>query len=270
MPDVDLTALADAGALVSQEHQEHLAGAFTMRDLAVDPAGSSVSFTDAEGVRTVWRAHFLGSASPEDGTWLWGWQNINDFPDAFVQQAKRIRTFGEKHDVAEFASAQLVLTDELPGRLVRAVKALTGLTAHVVAPTGSGGTRAWLLVDDPALRLPPPAVARTVGVVMSGLAGGAVTDHRRALTAWAEQRGAVVEPGEAGAARVHVSDGTVRVRFDDDDRITGISTGRGDEGPPDPSPEALLEPDAPEAASPAAPEPQPEPRRGWLGRLLGR
>lgn len=267
MPDLDLTALADAGAFVSQEHQEHLAGAFTMRGLAVDPAGSRVAFTDASGTRTAWRAHFIGSASPADGTWLWGWDNVNGFPDAFVQQSRRIRAFGGKHAVDQLATAQLPLTDELPGRLVRAVKALTGLTAHVVAPVGPGGTKAWLLVDDAALRLPPPTVARTVGVVMSGLAGSGVADHRRALTAWADQRGAVIEPGADGLARVHVSDGTVRVRFGEGDRIVGISAGRGgDEQPLAEEPQQDLPPALPEPE----PAPAPAPRRGWLTRLLGR
>ena len=147
--------------------------------------------------------------------------------------------------------------------------------------TGAGGTRAWLLVDDPAVQLPPPTVARTVGVVMSGLAGGGVTDHRRALVAWAEQRDAVVEDGGSGAVRVHVSDGSVRVRFEGD-RIVGISTGRGGEQQPDAADGAPEEAARSVAAAPAPRdgaadlepiEDRPEPvsaRRGWLSRVLGR
>ncbi|MFD1722852.1 DUF6882 domain-containing protein [Amnibacterium endophyticum] len=276
MPDLDLTALADAGAFVSQEHQEHLAGTFGMRTLSVDPAAGRVAFTDAAGARTVWRAHLLGTASPEDGTWLWAHENVNGFPDAFVQQSRRVRAFGRKHGVEQLAVPRLELDDELPGRLVRAVKALTGLTAHVTAPIGTGSTKAWLLVEDDALRLPPPTVARTVGVVMSGIAGTGVADHRRALTAWAEQRGAVVEPGE-GVARVHVSDGTVRVRFDDADRIVGISTGRGSDeravpgADPAPVPPTDTERPGSEPEAPAeSPAEEAAPRRGWLARLLGR
>lgn len=222
MPEVDLAALADAGAFVSHEHQAHLAEVVRIVDWRIDATGSALEFTDAAGSERSVRAHFLGTSSPDDGTWLWAWQNINGFPGAFVKQSERVRALGQRYAIPEFTSAALPLDEALPATLLRAVKAVTGITAHFSAPTGTGGTRAWVLLDDPSLALPPPTVARAVAVVTSALASGGPSDHRRALTAWTRQRG--VQCTEAGddVAELALTDGSLRVRFDGAGRITGL------------------------------------------------
>jgi hypothetical protein len=281
MSGVDLVTLADAGAFVSHEHQEHL-DIVGIRDWQVDAAASSFAFTDAQGTRRTVRAHLIGTASPADGTWLWGWRNVNGFPQSFVRQSERVRVLGERYAIPEFTTGSLPLDDDLPSTLLDAVKAVTGLTAHYSAPTGNGETRAWLLLDDPSLALPAPTVARAVGVVTSALAGGNATDHRRALTAWAEQRGVLLTRVDDDVAELGLTDGSLQVRFDASGRIAGLGRRLRPVRKPvrTPSPEPQTPPVEPEA-------PQPEPvvpaataavtvqpvaaaRRGLLQRLLGR
>ena len=285
MPEVDLITLADAGAFVSREHQAHL-DALGIRDWQVDAAATTFAFTDAQGGPHRGRAHLIGTSSPADGTWLWGWRNVNGFPQAFVRQSERVRALGERYAIPEFTSGSLPLDDDLPQTLVDAVKAVTGLTAHYAAPTGNGETRAWLLLDDASLALPAPTVARAVGVVTSALAGGGATEHRRALTAWAEQRGVRLTRIDDEVAELALTDGSLQVRFDGAGRIAGLGRRlRSTPTPrptPSPAPQAPPIPRAPEAvvAAPAqGPGPghqlEPEdpaapPRRGLLQRLLGR
>jgi hypothetical protein len=294
MPEVDLATLADAGAFVSHEHQAHLAEVVRIGDWQVDAASGMFAFVDGDGVARRVRAHLIGTSSPEEGTWLWGWANVNGFPQAFVRQSERVRSLGERYAIPEFTTASLPLDDRLPQTLVDAVKAVTGLTAHYSAPTGNGGTRAWLLLDDPSLALPAPTAARAVAVVTTALADGGVVDHRRALTAWAEQRGVGLERLDADLTQLTLADGSLQVRFDEADRIAGL--GRRlrpvpvlapepepapEPGPaPEPQPERVAE--LPEAPPPQAPPQQPlgrmeqpepvgpPPRRGLLQRLLGR
>ncbi|GAA2753685.1 DUF6882 domain-containing protein [Amnibacterium kyonggiense] len=284
MTDVDLAALSDAGAFVSREHQAHLAGTVRLDRWRVDPATAALVLTDDDGGEHRLRAHLVGTASPDDGSWLWGWENPSGFPPAFVRQSERVRDLGRRYAIPELTTPSLALEDGLPERLVDAVKALTGLTAHHVAATGNGATRAWLLLDDPGLGLPAPTVARAVGVVTSALAGGGAGDHRRALTAWAQQRGAGIERVAEDVDQLNLSDGALQVRYDAGGRIAGLGRRlRASTAAAAP----IVEPDVESVATRPEPEPPPAPvaaepevevepaterptRRGLLQRLLGR
>lgn len=289
MPEVDLATLADAGAFVTHEHQTHLAEAVRIGEWHVDAAASAFRFTDGDGAEHRVRAHFIGTSSPEDGTWLWAWQNLNDFPQPFVRQAEKLRDLGVRSAIAEFTSASLPLTDALPSTLMRAVATVTGLSAHYSAPTGTGATRAWLLLDDPALALPAPTVIRTVAVITSALSSGTAVDHRRALTGWARQRGVGETRVDDALVELTLPDGSLQVRFDDDDRILGLGRRLGTGHRKTPSPEPQAPPAEPaqvgaeadrardEAADPldeaAGETPQNGPRlrrRTFVDRLLGR
>lgn len=283
MPEVDLTTLADAGAFVSHEHRSHLDDAVRIGAWRIDAAASAFVFTDGEGRERTVRAHLIGTSSPEDGTWLWAWRNINGFPPAFVKQSERVRALGERYGIAAFTTDTLPLDDALPTTLLNAVKAVTGVTADFSAPTGNGGTRAWLLLDDPSLALPAPTAARAVAVVTSALAGGGVTDHRRALTAWSEQRGVRLTRIDDEVAELALTDGSLQVRFDADGRIAGLGRRLRPAPRPQPAPEpgpsplpievaAEAEVADPAAGSATAPieTPSEPPRRGLLQRLLGR
>jgi hypothetical protein len=281
MAEVDLAALADAGAFVSHEHQSHLAELVRADGWRIDAAASALVFLDAEGRERSVRAHFIGTSSPEDGTWLWGWDNINGFPRSFVKQGERVRALGERYAIREFTTATLPLEEDLPATLLKAVKAVTGVTAHFSAATGNGGTRAWLLLDDPYLALPEPTVARAVAVLTSALAAGGPADHRRALVAWTQQRGVQMTRVDDDVEELVLPDGALQVRFDVADRIAGL----GKRLRAAPQPQAAAEPEAPAHDEPQErqdprPEPSPaplpdaeptaeEPRRGFLQRLLG-
>lgn len=272
MTAVDLAALADAGDLASREHRTHLEEVVGIDDWDLDTTAAHLGFTDASGRRHDVRAHFVGSASPQDGTWLWAWENVNGFPAPFVRQARRVRELGEREGIPQLATATLPLTPALPVRLLGAVAALTGLTAAHPVPTGNGDAEAWLLLDDAELALPAPTVASTLGLLTAALADDAgPVDHRRALTGWTRLRDVDAVPVSDDVVELALTDGPLQVRFDAARRIAGLGGRLVPRTEPSPEPQA---PPAPPPAHPAAPQ-RPSPaapprRRGLLDRLLGR
>ncbi len=260
----ELAALVDEVAILSTEQQEHVAGLHGEDHWGVDAVTQRFTFTAADGSELVCRAHLLGSAAPDPGSWLWGWVNANGFPDAFFERSEAVRAATTAPELIE---PEVPLAAGLPLRVTLAAKAITGIRAHYSAPVG-GGTRVWLLIEHPALALPAPTVVRTVGAITLTLESVKLTDHRAAVRAWARHRevpATPVEPGEdlggaVDAIRLQVADSEVVVGFDEAGRIVKLlasSPGAGEGAASDPSP-------AP------APSPTPGRPRGFLSRLLGR
>ncbi|MCB7137079.1 DUF6882 domain-containing protein [Cellulosimicrobium marinum] len=260
-----LQDLVDDAVFLSHEHQLHLAERHGDDAWHADMAAGRLTFTDPAGTATTYRLQFLGTGAPGPGTWMWAWNNVNDFPDDVVETAVALRDAG----LAEATTAEITLSEDLGLRLALAAKATVGLRAHYDAPVG-GGTRAWLLLDDPDLALPAPSVPRTVRVLSEGLLTTDVADHRRAVLAYARGRDVTAED-DGAAVRLVLDDGTVVVTFDDRGRIAGIAAAApspaepGSEPEPEPEPEPAPRPGP--AAESDAPEPDAaSPRRRWFRR----
>jgi hypothetical protein len=254
----ELTALVDESAILSTEQQEHVSRLYGSDHWGVDAATQTFTFTAPSGSTLVCRAHLLGSAAPSVGSWLWGWVNSNGFPDAFFERSAQARDAADPA-TAELRTGELPLTDGLPLRLTIAAKSLTGLPVHYSAPVG-GGTRIWMLIDHPALALPAPTVARTLGAITATLDTVQLEDHRAAVRSWAKQRGVVVRTADVDdeggdGLLLAVSDGDVTVRFDDLGRIARMAAEMEGDAGPEPAPPAPTAPSKP---------------RGFLSRLRGR
>jgi len=279
-----LQELVDDAVFLSHEHQLHLTDLHGEDAWNADMATGAFLFTDSSGGVVECRLQFLGTAAPGPSSWMWGWHNVNGFPELVLEAAARAHGTG----VPELSTAELPLDDDLPHRLALATKVLTGSWSHYSAPVG-GGTRAWMLVEHPTFGLPAPSVPRVVRTLSEGLLSVTVVDHRRAVAAYAEARGLAPEQGPDGSVLLSVPDGSVTVRFDDAGRIAGIAaTARAAQPAPDPHPgvAAPAEPVSPSRpvasaepatpAEPAAPVERAEPaaaaapgeprRRSWFRR----
>ncbi|MFL0576475.1 DUF6882 domain-containing protein [Brevibacterium luteolum] len=252
-------------------------------DFAADPP--TLRFTGEQPLEV--RAHMLGSESQQTSTWHWGWDNINDFPAPVVDLSHAVRRHGAAHELGEFTTEEIDLSEELALRLTLAAKTITGLWAHYPVDAG-GGSVVWLLVEHPELTLGQPAIRDLVRSLAQGLTETEVTDHRAALIAYAEQRGFPLVELPADGLRLLAADGSADVTFDEQNRITNCAlhqplegeaaeqfAGRSStpattpapavEGPvpapaPEPAPEAVEPEPAPAPAEPVAePEPAPEP-----------
>ena len=76
-----LQDLVDRAVFYSTEVQTHFGGLIADAEWEVDfTSDPHLTFSSADGVVLRGRPHLIGSESSRDKTWLWGWENVNDFP----------------------------------------------------------------------------------------------------------------------------------------------------------------------------------------------
>ncbi|GAA1538726.1 hypothetical protein GCM10009691_12300 [Brevibacterium picturae] len=225
-----LQDLVNRAVFFSTEMQTHFGALIADAEWEVDfTSDPHLTFTSAEGTVLRGRPHLLGSESKAQNTWLWGWENINEFPETVVGLAHDVRKFGAAEDVAELVTEELQLDEELALRLTLAAKEATGKWAHYPAAAGAG-TTVWLLVDAPELTLPEAQVKTSVRALMQGLTQTTVTDHRVALEAYVAKRGIPTTALPEAGLRLLFADGSADLSFDEQNRISNCEIGAPLEG----------------------------------------
>lgn len=225
-----LQDLVNRAVFFSTEMQTHFGALIADAEWEVDfSSDPHLTFTSAEATVLRGRPHLLGSESNGQSTWLWGWENINEFPETVVGLAHEVRKFGAAEDVTELVTEELPLDEELALRLTLAAKEVTGKWAHYPAAAGAG-TTVWLLVDAPELTLPAPQVKTTVRALMQGLTQTTVTDHRVALEAYVAKRGIPTAVLPEAGLRLLFADGSADLSFDEENRISNCEIGAPLEG----------------------------------------
>ncbi|UZD62801.1 DUF6882 domain-containing protein [Brevibacterium sp. JSBI002] len=215
-----LQDLVNRAVFYSTEVQTHFGALIADAEWEVDfSSDPHLTFTSAEGAVLRTRPHLLGSESGREKTWLWGWENVNDFPDAVVGLSHEVRKFGAAEDVSELTTPELSLDEELALRLTLASKEATDKWAHYPAAAGAG-TTVWLLVDAAEIALPAPQVKVSVRALMQGLTQTTVTDHRAAIEAYVAKRGIPTAELPEGGLRMLFADGSADLSFDDQRRIS--------------------------------------------------
>jgi hypothetical protein len=219
-----LDAIVDDAAILSYEHQIHLA------DLAdqlgehswqVDLDAGTLTLAGQRNLQTT--VQLLGSASADSGTWLWGWANPSGFSPRVTEASARIAAFGRHRGVRELADQEIPLGPDTAARLTDAAKVITGSWTSYSGEAGPG-TRVYFLVASAELTLPPPSTPRCLRAVAESLGSGLIRDHRRALGSYARFRGLTVSGGLDGrSGRMILPDGEVSVAFDRRGRISDLS-----------------------------------------------
>lgn len=69
----------------------------------------------------VYPVQFLGSESNASNTWLWGWDNINHFPESVVKLANEMKQIGEVWGLEALTLNQFKLTESLTGHTLAIV-----------------------------------------------------------------------------------------------------------------------------------------------------
>src|SRR5699024_10189560 len=215
-----LQDLVDRAVFYSTEVQTHFGGLIADAEWEVDfTSDPHLTFSSADGVVLRGRPHLIGSESSRDKTWLWGWENVNDFPDAVIGLSHDVRKFGAAEEVAELTTPELDLDEELALRLTLAAKEATGKWVHYPAEAGAG-TTVWLLVDAAEVLLPEPQVKVSVRALMQGLTQTTVSDHRDAIDWYVRKRGIPARELPEGGLRMLFADGSADLSFDDERRIS--------------------------------------------------
>lgn len=86
------------------------------RDWNVDFDREIISFGNDE-----YHLQFLGSEATSSNTWLWAWENINEFDDKIISLAREIKAKGEKLKLEALTTAEIDISDELNGHTLSIV-----------------------------------------------------------------------------------------------------------------------------------------------------
>ncbi|MCL2654414.1 MAG: hypothetical protein FWD65_01770 [Coriobacteriia bacterium] len=95
----------------------------TCSDLVVRGQDWNVDFT--EGVITFGKEafplQFIGSESASSNSWLWGWENINHFPEEVTELSKQTKRTGEQMSLDALTTAEFELSDVFNGHSMSVV-----------------------------------------------------------------------------------------------------------------------------------------------------
>ena len=86
------------------------------RDWNVDFDRGIISFGNDE-----YPLQFLGSEATSSNTWLWAWENINEFDDKIISLTREIKAKGEKLNLEALTTAEIDINDELNGHTLSIV-----------------------------------------------------------------------------------------------------------------------------------------------------
>lgn len=86
------------------------------RDWNIDFDRGIISFGKDE-----YPLQFLGSEATSSNTWLWAWENINEFNDKIISLTREIKAKGEKLNLEALTTAEIDISDELNGHTLSIV-----------------------------------------------------------------------------------------------------------------------------------------------------
>lgn len=231
-----ISQLVDHTIILSTEAQTEFIARYASFPWRVDLAEPPVFWFEREPAAT-FRPHFIGSSSPVTNTWLWAWQNINNFPDSTISLSQHIRDVGTRLGAAELTTAYqnldpaervyegLIARGMPEGVFVYCAQALSELPAPVYyrAPNNNGYT--WFLLENPhEFSMPIATTAATTAAIIHAVRTGDVTNHRLAVTTYIQRRqGISLENAEPDHMTLRTPNGQVAIKFDERGRIAEIA-----------------------------------------------
>jgi len=75
-----------------------------------DLAGGTISFGNDQ-----YQVQYLGNESESKGTWLWGWENINNIPQNVITLAEEMKCLGDSLGLEELTTAEIEISEILNG-----------------------------------------------------------------------------------------------------------------------------------------------------------
>ncbi|WP_043346767.1 DUF6882 domain-containing protein [Beutenbergia cavernae] len=198
--------------------------------LGADLGSGTYSFIGRERLDA--RLHFVGSAAPGPNSWLWGWNNVNGFPDAVVARAGQLRDFGQRFGIRELSDGETPLTAD-PKTSATAFGAVASLICGLpfwLLDAGQGTVGA-LLLESPAFAGGPSSIVRASTVLPEAAELGLISDWSRALRSYATYRGFGIEEAPASIT-LRAGDGHLVGTLDDQGRLRSLDVSAGPSVPP--------------------------------------
>jgi hypothetical protein len=109
---------------------------------------------------------FIGSEATSSNSWLWGWENINNFQDSMIELTNSIKEIGKKWNLEPLITAEFELTDVFNGHNLSIVTC--GLKDNYCYYRGAhkGGAIFVAFSDVPASVFEPVDLQQFVNITM--------------------------------------------------------------------------------------------------------
>ena len=121
------------------------------RDWFVDFSAQTLSFgTDTFPVQ------FIGSESSVSNTWMWGWNNVNNFDSQLISLANEVRTLGERWQLQPLTVKSFELSEDFNAHTlaITATGICKGDFCYYIGPHESGAAVMAVPVSDPRVYAP--------------------------------------------------------------------------------------------------------------------
>lgn len=171
-----------------------------------------------------YKIQILGTEDHVNDSWLWGWANkASNIPDDLLIVGNELRSFGEKHAIAELTTAKLSL-DALDGHTVSLIASgFANGKAYYRCPYENGAL--FVLITDAKLQLPvEDKIVQACRVIPECISALEITDHRNATAAYLRQNGYDVV--DDGSKLLVPGDGQplLTVEFDEMNRLVKLQS----------------------------------------------
>ena len=165
---------------------------------------------------------FLGTVSSVSNTWLWGWENINHFPDNVVVLAQWLREVGVAWNLEPLMTASFEISEMFTGHTLSTVAAAIceQQVCYYCGPTGSGSVACLLFSGLPDEVFAPIAAMEFIQTTMRAMNQYPI-DHTIFVKSFLYQNGTSYD--EDGDAVVAHFDQDVRITFEQTGDVRHIS-----------------------------------------------
>jgi len=170
-----------------------------------------------------YRVGLLGSYGEAAGTWLWVWANRNmELPASVTEAAHSLREMGRQKIIPEFQENETHDGETFCHRLAMIAVSESGASAYYRA-TYDGGA-AYLLIQD---EIPAVPERHHLGRIQRVIAESISTfqmPHRQAIDAFVAAENLPVQQTEPMEILATADDGDLRIRFDEEGRLTEMKS----------------------------------------------
>ena len=135
------------------------------RDWFVDFSAQTLSFGD-----DAFPVQFIGSESSVSNTWMWGWNNVNNFDSQLISLANEVRTLGERWQLQPLTVKSFELSEDFNAHTlaITATGICKGDFCYYIGPHESGAAVMAVPVSDQRV-FAPVSLGEFVQWIMSAI-----------------------------------------------------------------------------------------------------
>jgi len=154
------------------------------RDWSADLSKGILSFGSDD-----FSVQFIGSESNSTGTWLWGWENVNNFPESILKVANEAGSIGDVKRLKQLTTAEIELTDVYNGYTFSAVACALSSDRMCYYRGPHGGGAIFMAFSPSSEEVFAPATAHEFGDTVMTCIQAFTVDHRIFIESFLDQNG---------------------------------------------------------------------------------